>query len=80
MNEFNMEDKNDELGLPSNKSGKPFKEGERIPIIQKSNEGNLNADAAEALNDKILKITLIIKAKFPELSKFLDEMPESKPS
>jgi len=31
------------------------------------------------LNDKILKITMTIKAKYPELSKYIEEMPETVP-
>lgn len=32
------------------------------------------------LNDKILKITMIIKDHYPEMSKYLDEMPVTVPS
>jgi hypothetical protein len=31
------------------------------------------------LNEKILKITLLIKSEYPELSKYLLEMPETIP-
>jgi len=31
------------------------------------------------LNDDILKITMLIEEKFPELSKYVDEMPISAP-
>ena len=31
------------------------------------------------LNDDILKITMLIEEKFPELSKYVDEMPVSAP-
>jgi len=31
------------------------------------------------LNDDILKITMLIEEKFPELSKYVDEMPISTP-
>jgi len=31
------------------------------------------------LNDKILKITMTIKEKYPELSKYLEEMQETIP-
>jgi hypothetical protein len=31
------------------------------------------------LNEKILKITLLIKTEYPELSKYLLEMPETIP-
>ncbi len=41
---------------------------------------NFNKKVAEDLNKKIIRITLIIKAKFPELSKFLDEMPDTMPN
>lgn len=33
----------------------------------------------EKINNKILKITMEIKEKFPELSKFILEMPETIP-
>lgn len=35
---------------------------------------------AHQLNSKILKITMIIKDKYPELSKFIEEMPETIPT
>lgn len=40
---------------------------------------NSNKTSVENLNNKIIRITLIIKTKFPELSKFLDEMPNASP-
>lgn len=40
---------------------------------------NSSKTAIEGLNKKIIRITLIIKAKFPELSKFLDEIPNTAP-
>ncbi len=33
----------------------------------------------EKLNQKILKITMTIKDKYPELSKYIEEMPETIP-
>ena len=36
-------------------------------------------DAEKDLNAKILKVTMIIKDKYPELSKYIEEMPETIP-
>ena len=57
---------------------------DKVSGIPVSNSGDKKLGfevlAVEALNAKILKITLIIKAKFPELSKFLEEMPVDIPN
>lgn len=37
-------------------------------------------DTIEDLNAKILKITMMIKEQFPELSKYLEEMPVTIPN
>jgi hypothetical protein len=36
-------------------------------------------EAAKELNTQILKITMLIRKQFPELSKYLLEMPETIP-
>lgn len=37
-------------------------------------------DTEEELNEKILKITMVIQENYPELSKYLNEMPITLPS
>lgn len=37
-------------------------------------------DAEKDLNAKILKVTMIIKDKYPELSKYIEEMPVTIPN
>ena len=39
-----------------------------------------NAEIERDLNAKILKVTMIIKEQYPELSGFLEEMPATIPS
>lgn len=41
---------------------------------------NINEQIENDLNSKILKITMRIKDHFPELSKYLEEMPVTVPS
>lgn len=80
MTKFNMENKNDGFGLPNDKSVKPMREGEQFSQNLTTNEGHFNATTVEDLNKRILTITRIIKSKFPELTRFLDEMPQTIPS
>ena len=55
---------------------------EVIPESDRQNTGrHLNYEEIENdLNSKILKITMEIKDHYPELSKYLEEMPETVPS
>lgn len=39
----------------------------------------VQSEAERIINEKILRITLTIKEKYPELSKYLEEMPVSAP-
>lgn len=39
-----------------------------------------NEEIEKDLNSKILKVTMTIKEQYPELSEFLEEMPETIPS
>ena len=45
--------------------------------MPKEKENNLENE--KELNSKILKITMTIKEKYPELSKYIEEMPETIP-
>jgi hypothetical protein len=46
--------------------------------MEKTN--NINEQIENDLNSKILKITMLIKDHYPELSKYLEEMPVTVPS
>jgi hypothetical protein len=46
--------------------------------MEKTN--NINEQIENDLNSKILKITMLIKNHYPELSKYLEEMPVTVPS
>lgn len=61
---------------PKNKRGTD-QDNENAALSQKVKNANLKAATSQALVEKILRVTSIIKLKFPELSKFLDEVPES---
>jgi hypothetical protein len=45
------------------------------PALYEYNENFIDLKSYKDLNVKILKITMIIKNKFPELSKYIEEMP-----
>ena len=47
---------------------------------QNSKKTYSNEDAEADLNSKILKITLTIKEQYPELSQYIEEMPETIPN
>lgn len=47
---------------------------------KKPNKGYSNEDAEADLNSKILKITLTIMEQYPELSKYIEEMPVTIPN
>jgi hypothetical protein len=58
-----------------------------FPMEKKNKTDGQNSDKHESLeqiekdlNSKILKITMRIKDHYPELSPFLEEMPETVPS
>lgn len=76
MNEFNEEVRKDELGLRSDSLGDTSNESEQMPANSSTQKKVLGDISAETLNEKILQITQLIKDKFPELSKFLDEIPQ----
>jgi hypothetical protein len=49
--------------------------------VVQSREKSVNVRGTEKdLNSKILQITMIIKDRFPELPKYLDEMPVTIPN
>lgn len=72
--------------LSTNKMAKNQKSDNFSNAIQQAPHGlNLNKNEAyqnieKELNAKILKITMTIKDHYPELSKYLDEMPVTVPS
>jgi len=72
--------------LPTNKMSKNQKPGNLSDAVQPELHGlNLNKNDAyqnieKELNSKILEITMTIKDHYPELSKYLEEMPVTIPS
>jgi len=64
----------------SNKPNKLQKET-RLVFEEQTTNKKVNFDQIEKdLNSKIMEITIIIKDKYPELLKYLDEMPVTIPS
>ena len=72
--------------LPTNKMSKNQKSDHLSDAVQPELHGlNLNKNDAyqnieKELNSKILEITMTIKDHYPELSKYLEEMPVTIPS
>ena len=77
MSEFRRESRRDELRIPDYTSDKFSQKTDSSQPHQTRKDNNSSATPAELLNRKILNIKRIIKDKFPELSKFLDEIPLS---
>jgi hypothetical protein len=64
----------------SNKPNKLQKET-RLVFEEQTTNKKVNFDQiTKDLNSKIMEITIIIKDKYPELLKYLDEMPVTIPS
>lgn len=77
MNEFNLDNKNENLSNRNSKQEFSKQIKNVSPKSNKTDKHKFDADSSIELTNKILEITLIIKAKFPELSKFLDETPRA---
>ncbi|MBL7882449.1 MAG: hypothetical protein JNL69_00155 [Bacteroidia bacterium] len=50
------------------------------PSINNNEKKNLNDRSEKELNAKILKITMLINSQYPELSKYIEEMPITIPN
>ncbi len=77
MSEFRAESRRDDLRIPENTSDKSSQDNENDQPQEGRKKNHKSPNPAKLLNRKILKIKRIIKDRFPELSKFLDEMPVS---
>lgn len=51
-----------------------------VPEVISSRKAEKDAETEKDLNSKILKVTMTIKEQYPELSKYLEEMPVTVPS
>lgn len=78
MNKINDDEEMIKSRSNSDKLDKYVQEGNEIPSRTAEQEA-FDDSMVDALNVKILEITQTIKAKFPELSKFLDEIPIATP-
>ena len=61
------------------KIGKIEKEIQPALYEQSFDTTSINGETEKELNAKILKITMTIKDKYPELSKYIEEMPVTIP-
>ncbi|OFZ54646.1 MAG: hypothetical protein A3D92_22655 [Bacteroidetes bacterium RIFCSPHIGHO2_02_FULL_44_7] len=77
MKGSNVENTNREKARTHENNGGSDQDNENAALSQKVKNANLKAATSQALIEKILRVTSIIKLKFPELSKFLDEVPQS---
>jgi len=78
MEEYNLEHTNNEDKTRTKEhqeSSEPDIQNAALSLKMKN--AYLKPTTTQALIAKILHVTTVIKAKFPELSKFLDEIPES---
>ena len=75
MSEFREESRRHDLRIPENTSDKSSQDNENDQPQEGRKKNHKSPNPAKLLNRKILKIKRIIKDRFPELSKFLDEMP-----
>ena len=53
---------------------------DKKPSINNNEKKNLNDRSEKELNAKILKITMLINSQYPELSKYIEEMPITIPN
>ena len=63
----------------SQKIAKIEKEIQPALYEQSFDKTSIDGETEKDLNEKILKITMKIKDKYPELSKYIEEMPETIP-
>jgi hypothetical protein len=75
-----MENKKDTKTGPNQESEKLKNEVRSAMKSQPLPKANIYQDTEKDLNAKILKITLMIKEQYPELSKYLEEMPVTVPN
>ncbi len=61
-------------------SEKRKKELNALPVNEPSVRPLIYQDTEKDWNSKILKVTMMIREEFPELSKFLNEMPVTIPN
>jgi hypothetical protein len=74
-----MENKLKVNAVLDQKIGKIEKEIQPALYEQSFDKTSIEGEAEKELNTKILKITMTIKDKYPELSKYIEEMPETIP-
>ena len=74
-----MENSSESKSSLKQTSVKPGKENNPDINVQKLITNTNYEEAEKELNSKILKITLKINDKYPELSKYLEEMPVTIP-
>ncbi len=75
-----MENKKDNKTGPNQESEKLKNEVRSVMNSQPAPKANVYQDTEKDLNAKILKITLMIQEQYPELSKYLEEMPVTVPN
>jgi hypothetical protein len=75
-----MENKKDNKTGPNQESEKLKNEVRSVMNSQPAPKANIYQDTEKDLNAKILKVTLMIQEQFPELSKYLEEMPVTIPN
>lgn len=75
-----MESKKNTKTGPNQESEKLKKEVRSVMNSQPTPKANVYQDTEKDLNAKILKMTLMIREQYPELSKYLEEMPVTVPN
>lgn len=75
-----MENKSNNKITDNQEPGKRQKEIQSDLKGQNQKKAYSNEDAEADLNSKILKITLTIMEQYPELSKYIEEMPVTIPN
>lgn len=60
--------------------GSQIKRDLLVPEVIRSRQAEKDAKTEKDLNSKILKVTMTIKEQYPELSKYLEEMPVTIPT
>ncbi len=72
---------NSKSKTPDNQNPNKLQKENRLGFEEQTENKKMNFNQIEKeLNSKILEITIIIKDKYPELLKYLDEMPITIPS
>jgi hypothetical protein len=77
MEDLNLENKDNKLSDDNERENLSEQENIDSSLRDKITKADPNEFKEDELTEKILKVTKIIKKKFPELSKFLIEVPES---